>query len=119
MRLGKQTNSIAVALLLTGLAACGGVSQSVGPDGIQQNAGPFHQSVGPNGISQGTGAYGPSLSVGPGGISQNAGGAPRRPAASCQISCGGDQYAANCPSGATPVCQCSSQPYAGCLTPSR
>lgn len=113
---------IAVGALSSLLAACGGgFSQSVGPDGIQQNAGPFHQSVGPNGISQGTGGYGPSQSIGPGGVRQGVGGPPsvRANGPGCQVDCGGRTYVANCPSGATPVCQCSTQPYAGCLTPSR
>lgn len=38
----------ASAVLLN--VAC--VSQSVGPDGVKQKAGPFEQSVGPDGVKQ-------------------------------------------------------------------
>ena len=42
-------------------AVCGCVSQSVGPDGVHQKAGPFEQSVGPGGVEQKAGPYGQSV----------------------------------------------------------
>lgn len=50
------------ALILTAIAmlTLGCVSQSVGPDGVHQKAGPFEQSVGPGGVEQKAGPYGQS-----------------------------------------------------------
>ncbi|HEY1078306.1 MAG TPA: hypothetical protein VGE51_16540 [Fontimonas sp.] len=89
----------------------GPFKQSVGPGGVQQSAGPFQQSVGRGGVQQSAGPV--QQSVTPGGVRQSAGGG----GSSCQVSCGGQTYAANCGSVATPVCQCSQQPYAYCLNP--
>lgn len=107
------TRSIRLASLttLTGLGLLAGCSQSVGPDGVHQDAGPFHQSVGAGGVNQGVGVSRPYQSTG--------GAPPRVGSADCQIDCGGRTYIANCPADSRPVCQCNSQPYAGCLSPSR
>ncbi|MFP5307130.1 MAG: hypothetical protein ACLGI7_15075 [Gammaproteobacteria bacterium] len=110
--------SIRTAVLCFGLAlaGCMGASQTVGPGGVEQRAGPFRQSVGPGGVQQSAGPYGPSQSVGPGGVQQSTGG---RGAPACQIDCGGQRYAVSCPSGANPVCQCQREPYAVCTVPPR
>ncbi|HVT36592.1 MAG TPA: hypothetical protein VHE37_13470 [Nevskiaceae bacterium] len=66
--------SIVASLLasaLCSLAAC--VSQSVGPNGVEQSVGPFHQSIGPSGVSQGMGSGGPSQNLGAGGVYQTTG----------------------------------------------
>ncbi len=48
----KKSVSLAVASLFSLLALSACVSQSVGPDGVHQKAGPFEQSVGPDGVKQ-------------------------------------------------------------------
>lgn len=55
--------------------SAGPASQSAGPWGAQQSAGPYgpSQSAGPGGAQQSAGPYGPSQSVGPGGVKQCAG----------------------------------------------
>ena len=59
----KTIPGVAVAVLLA-LVQASCVSQSVGPGGVHQQAGPFEQSSGPDGTYQGAGPYGPSQSTG-------------------------------------------------------
>lgn len=108
------------------LAACtmpvveqriGPFSQSVGPGGVQQSAGPFSQSVGSGGVQQSAGAF--SQSVGRGGVQQSADGAAPAGQGRCEAQCGGNRYAVSCPSGETPVCQCTIAPYASCTVQRR
>jgi len=105
-----------VALAL--MAGCAGVSQSVGPNGVEQRVGPFHQSVGPGGVQQGVGSAGPQQSVGPGGVYQGFG-TPQSAGSSCSIDCAGRPHAVSCPSGTTPVCQCGHEPFAACMVAGR
>lgn len=132
---------------LLALSAC--ASQSVGPGGVEQSAGPFHQSVGPGGVNQGAGSYGPGQSAGPGGVQQGAGpygpsqsvgpggvnqsaGSPRclnagckwenggtSAGANCRATCAGNEYAISCPATERAVCQCGNPPYASCAAPHR
>lgn len=122
MKQNQRSNSwrAVSAVVCLALGACamptveqefGPFKQSVGPGGIQQSAGPFQQSVGSGGVQQSAGPV--QQSVTPSGVRQSVGGN----ASSCQVSCGGQIYAANCSTAATPVCQCSQQPYAYCLNP--
>ena len=108
---------LASACMPTIEQSAGPFRQSVGPGGVQQSAGPFQQSVGSGGVRQSVGSQGPSQSVGAGGVQQNAGGIRQAVPNSCQISCGGRQYAASCAANEAPVCQCQTQPYALCSVP--
>ena len=135
---------IAVVTLAAGLlAGCAmpGASQSAGPGGVQQSAGPWGQSVGPGGVQQGGGAgmpqqsvgpggvrqcagpHGPCQTVGPGGVYQGTGSGPAAPsktkapaAQSCQLHCSGGDVSVQCPAGKTPSCRCEPQPQALCET---
>lgn len=106
-------NVLTGLVLALALSGCMGMSQSVGPGGVEQSAGPFHQSVGPGGVEQSAGPYGPSQSVDSGGVRQSSGGR----GTSCQVECRGHSYSAGCPAGEKPVCQCNSAPYASCAAP--
>ncbi|MGJ8671016.1 MAG: hypothetical protein ACSHXK_16155 [Oceanococcus sp.] len=54
--------------IMASLSSLSCVSQSVGPDGVHQKAGPYEQSVGPDGVKQsGPGAH---QEVGKDGVQQ-------------------------------------------------
>src|SRR5688572_27679938 len=98
MILSRFTRVAALCAVL-GLAAC---SQSVGPHGVRQDAGPFHQSVGPHGVEQ---------RIDPPASYQRTSSGPGN---GCKITCRGKTYSASCPTHTDPACQCDEAPYAAC-----
>ncbi|MDD9892719.1 MAG: hypothetical protein OXT49_04315 [Gammaproteobacteria bacterium] len=93
MKKGFMAKALTATFLVFALGAC---SQSVGPNGIKQQFGPWCQSVGPDGVKQGS-CDDASVS-GP----------------SCSVECDGEKYQTRCYKNQTPVCQCESKPQAYC-----